>query len=253
MKRGVGMQSTIVTLFPELVDAALSAGVIGRALRDGQLGCDVLNPRDFAADARQTVDDRPFGGGPGMVMMVAPLQGAVRAARAALPAGAPVVLMSPQGERFDQRVAEELARLPGFILVAARYEGVDERFVVGDVDRELSIGDYVLSGGELAALVVLDAVARLLPGVLGNPDSATSESYVEGMLDWAHYTRPEIVDEKRPPSVLLSGDHRAVADWRRKDALGRTWRRRPDLLLDRELEAADRMLLAGYINEARAG
>ena len=247
------MRSTIVTLFPELVGPALSAGVIGRALRDRQLGCDVLNPRDFATDARQTVDDRPFGGGPGMVMMVEPLQGAVRAARAALPAGTPVILMSPQGERFGQRVAEELAGLPGFILVAARYEGVDERFVVADVDRELSIGDYVLSGGELAALVVLDAVARLLPGVLGNPDSATSESYAEGMLDWAHYTRPEIVDQKRTPSVLLSGDHRAVADWRRKDALGRTWRRRPDLLLDRELEAADRTLLAGYINEARAG
>ena len=247
------MHSAVVSLFPEMIHTALAAGVLGRAVRGGLLACGVVNPRDYAADARKTVDDRPFGGGPGMVMKVGPLRGALGAARSAVPRDAPVVFMTPQGERFDQRIAAELAALPGFILVAARYEGVDERFVEHDVDRELSVGDYVLSGGELGALVVLDAVARLLPGVLGNPDSALAESHVDGMLDYPHYTRPEVVDGQRPPKVLLSGDHGAIAAWRRQQALGRTWRRRPDLLLDRELTAADRSLLADYITQARAG
>ena len=245
------MQGAVVTLFPNVVETALAAGVTGRAVRDGALNCRTVNPRDFADDARKTVDDRPFGGGPGMVMRVAPLRRAVHAAREAVPTDAPVIYLSPQGERFDQRLATEMAGLPGFVLVAARYEGVDERFVATEVDRELSIGDYVLSGGELAALVVLDTVARLLPGVLGNPDSVAAESHMDGLLDCPHYTRPEIVDGQAAPSILLSGDHGAVADWRRREALGRTWRRRPDLLLDRELNAADRALLADYVDEAR--
>ena len=239
----------LVGLFPELADAFLEVGVIGRAVRDKRMEVAHFNPRDYAADARKTVDDRPFGGGPGMVMMIEPLRGAVREARSAVP-GTPVVLLTPQGERFDQRMAGELARLRGMVLVAARYEGVDERFAANEVDRELSIGDYVISGGELAALVVLDAVARLVPGVLGNPESAAAESHVDGLLDYPHYTRPESDGESRAPGVLLSGDHAAVARWRRREALGRTWQRRPGALLDRELGAADRDLLAGYIAES---
>ena len=241
----------LVGLFPELTDAFLDVGVVGRAVREKRLKCARFNPRDYATDSRKTVDDRPFGGGPGMVMMVEPLRAAVRDARAAVPEGSPVVLLSPQGERFDQRLAEQLARLPGLVMVAARYEGVDERFTASEVDRELSIGDYVISGGELAALVVLDAVARLVPGVLGNPDSTIAESHVDGLLDYPHYTRPEVEGGSRAPAVLLSGDHGSVARWRRREALGRTWQRRPGALLDRELSAVDRQLLANYIRDSR--
>ena len=243
------LQTAVVSLFPELIEAALSVGITGRAVRDERLACRTYNPRSYASDSRQTVDDRPFGGGPGMVMTVAPLRSAVCAAKAVLPPDTPAIYLTPQGERFDQRVAQELARLPAFMLVAARYEGVDERFVDAEVERELSIGDYVLSGGELAALVVLDAVARLLPGALGNPQSAAADSHVDGLLDWPHYTRPEIEGEGRVPAVLLSGDHGAVAEWRRRQALTRTWQRRPELLLDRNLTETDRALLAECIDE----
>ena len=243
------LQTAVVSLFPQLIETALSIGIVGRAVRDGRLACRAYNPRDYADDARQTVDDRPFGGGPGMVMTIGPLRRALHDAKAALPADVPAIYLTPQGERFDQRVAEELAGMSAFVLVAARYEGVDERFVEADVQRELSIGDYVLSGGELAALVVLDAIARLLPGALGNPESAAAESHVDGLLDWPHYTRPETESDQRVPEVLLSGDHGAVAMWRRQQALARTWRRRPELLLDRNLTAADRALLAERIGE----
>ena len=243
--------TALVGLFPELARAFLDVGVIGRAVREERLAFTHFNPRDYAADARNTVDDRPFGGGPGMVMMVEPLRCAVRDARKTVPDGAPVILLSPQGRRFDQRLAGELAGLPGMVLVAARYEGVDERFSSNEVDDELSIGDYVISGGELAAFVILDAVARLVPGVLGNPDSAVAESHVDGLLDYPHYTRPEIDGENRAPAVLLSGDHAAVAAWRRREALGRTWERRPGALLDRELSAVDRELLGSYISDSR--
>ena len=246
------MQTAIISLFPALVDAALADGVTGRAVRDGRVSCKVFNPRDYAEDARRSVDDRPFGGGPGMVMAAGPLRRAVCAARRTLPGEAPAIFLTPQGETFNQRMAAELATTPGFILVAARYEGVDERFVETDIDREISIGDYVLSGGELAALVVLDAVARLLPGVLGNSASAAADSHVDGLLDYPHYTRPATDAGRTAPDVLLSGDHGAVAQWRRRQALARTWRRRPDLLLDRHLEATDRQLLAECIAEARA-
>ena len=245
-----GLQTAVVSLFPELIETARSFGILGRALRDGHFACRTHNPRDYADDARRTVDDRPFGGGPGMVMTVEPLRRAVRAAKAELPTDAPAIFLTPQGERFDQRVAEELASLPAFALVAARYEGVDERFVQAEVERELSIGDYVLAGGELAALVVLDAVVRLLPGALGNPESAAAESHMDGLLDWPHYTRPEVDGERRVPAVLLSGDHGAIATWRRREALARTWQRRPGMLLDRNLTATDRALLAESIGES---
>ena len=250
--RNAALHTAVVSLFPELIETAMSVGVVGRAARDGCLECRTYTPRHYAADARQSVDDRPFGGGPGMVMTVAPLSGAVAAAKAALPAGSPVILLTPQGERFDQRCAEELAGLAGFALVAARYEGVDERFAAAAADRELSIGDYVLSGGELAALVVLDAVARLLPGALGNAASATLDSHGDGLLDWPHFTRPEVAAGRRTPAVLLSGDHGAIAAWRRRQALDRTWRRRPDLLLDRELAPSDRALLAAIAAERQS-
>ena len=243
------MKTAIISLFPDVVEESLAMGVTGRARREGRFSCRVYNPRTYADDARATVDDRPFGGGPGMVMMVPPLRRAVRTAKAALPAESPVIFLSPQGERFDQRLALELAALPGFVLVAARYKGVDERFVASEVDRELSIGDYVLSGGELAALVVIDAVARLLPGALGNAESALHESHVDGTLDCPQYTRPAEDASGSVPSVLLSGDHAAVARWRRKEALRRTWRRRPELLLEREIAAADRELLAEAIED----
>lgn len=246
------MKTAVVSIFPEAIEAFLAVGVTGRAVRDERLACAILNPRDYAEDARGTIDDRPFGGGPGMVMTVGPLRRAVRHARTELPPGASVIFLTPQGERFDQRLAGELAALPALILVAARYEGVDERFVEREVDRELSIGDYVLSGGELAALVVLDAVARLLPGVLGNPDSLAMESHRDGLLDHPHYTRPEIDGERNVPAVLLSGDHGAVAAWRRRQALERTLQRRPSLLLDRQLDAADRASLIACIADPRA-
>ena len=241
--RQAQMQTAIVSLFPDALEASLAMGVAGRARREGRFGCAVYNPRDYAEDARGTVDDRPFGGGPGMVMMVDPLRRAVRAAKTELPPESPVIFLTPQGERFDQGMARSLAALPGFLLVAARYEGVDERFVATEVDREISIGDYVLSGGELPALVVMDAVVRLLPGVLGNPHSTVAESHVDGLLDCPQYTRPAEDSAGEVPAVLLSGDHGAVDRWRRKQALHRTWNRRPELLLDRALDADDRALL----------
>lgn len=246
------MHAAVVSLFPELVAMSLDVGVTARAMRSGLLSCELLNPRDYASDERNSVDDRPFGGGPGMVMMFEPLRRATEDAKAELPAHSPVIGLSPQGERFDQRLAEELAALPGFVLVAARYEGVDERFLASEVDRELSIGDYVLTGGELAAMVVIDAVTRLLPGALGNPQSALAESYEGGLLDWPQYTRPDVAGGVAVPSVLLSGDHGAVARWRRQEALRRTWQRRPDLLLERPLNAADRKLLVDCLAEERA-
>ena len=246
------MRTALVTLFPEMTQAALAAGVLGRAVRDGRLACALVNPRDHADGPHHKVDDRPFGGGPGMVMSVAPLRRAVAAARACVAPGVPVILLSPQGEAFDQRLAVRFAASPGFILVAARYEGVDERFVATTVDRELSIGDFVLSGGELAALVVLDAVARLLPGVLGNAESAARDSHADGLLEHPQYTRPARCDGLQAPDVLLSGNHGAVARWRRQEALARTWQRRPELLVDRPLDSADRALLRERFAEGLA-
>lgn len=243
------MRIEAVTLFPEMLNALLGFGVTGRAAQRGLLQVSAWNPRDYATDARHTVDDRPFGGGPGMVMQVEPLRAAIHAAQQAAGADTPVVYLSPQGRRFDQQEAQHLVKLPALVLVAGRYEGVDERLIESEVDAELSIGDYVLSGGELPMLVVIDALARLLPGALGDKDSAVQDSFMQGLLDYPHYTRPEELDGRRVPAVLLSGDHAAIRRWRLQQALGRTWLRRPELLEKLELSAEQRALLGEFIRE----
>jgi len=246
------MKMTVVTLFPDAVMAAAGIGVTGSAVQSGIAQLAVVNPRDDCTDAHRSVDDRPFGGGPGMVMKVAPLERAIQRARGGMPAGVKTVLLSPQGRRFDQALARETAAGPGVILVAGRYEGVDERLMDLAIDDEWSIGDFVLSGGELAALVVIDAVVRLLPGVLGHPDSAREDSFTDGLLDHPHYTRPEKYEGHTVPQVLLSGDHALIARWRLKQALGRTFERRPDLLDGRELNENERLLLEEYRQETGA-
>lgn len=246
------MQIEIVTLFPEMIEQVAAWGVLGRALDRGVLKLNTRNPRELADDRHRTVDDRPYGGGPGMVLKVEPLRSCIAAARAALPQdgkSCPVVVLSAQGRAFDQACAREFADLPGMVLVAGRYEGIDERVMERDVDVELSLGDFVVSGGELPAMIVLDAVARILPGTLGDNESAEQDSFMNGLLDWPHYTRPEELDGQAVPDVLLSGDHAAVDRWRVKQALGRTWRKRPDLLEKLELSNEQRELLNEYITE----
>ncbi len=238
---------SVVTLFPEQVEQIAGFGVTGRAAERGLLALRTWNPRDYADDRHRTVDDRAYGGGPGMVMKVEPLGSTIRAARDALPQGSPTVYLSPQGRVLDQALVNELAQQPGLLLVAGRYEGVDERVLEQEVDMEVSIGDYVLSGGELPAMVLIDALSRQLPGALGDAESARQDSFAaSGLLDHPHYTRPEVADNGQVPSVLLGGDHEAIRRWRLKQALGRTWERRPDLLERRELNEEERCLLAEY-------
>lgn len=246
------MRIDVVTLFPDMIRGCSGYGIQGRALDSGLLELHTWNPRDYTQDRHQTVDDRPYGGGPGMVMQVQPLRDAIREARAAGSA-APVIYLSPQGRRFDQPKARALAALDRLILVAGRYEGIDERLVDMEVDEELSLGDYVLSGGELPALAVIDAVTRLLPGALGDADSAQEDSFMDGLLDYPHYTRPEEIDGVRVPETLLGGNHAAIRRWRRKQALGRTWRRRPDLLAAMQLDEEQQDLLNEFINEYESG
>lgn len=224
------MQICIVSLFPDMVGNVAKYGVVGRAAQRGLLDLTTVNPRDFAEDVHRTVDDRPYGGGPGMVMKYAPLAQAIRAAKSRLPAQAPVLCLTPQGRRFDQATASRFAALDGLVLVAGRYEGIDERLIEAHVDEELSLGDFVLSGGEIAAMAVVDAVTRLQPGVLGDEQSAVQESFVDGVLDHPHFTRPEEIEGRRVPEVLLSGDHERIARWRREQRLQRTTERRPDML-----------------------
>ncbi|MGB5306098.1 MAG: tRNA (guanosine(37)-N1)-methyltransferase TrmD [Gammaproteobacteria bacterium] len=242
------MRIDVITLFPEMLRERAGYGIQDRAIQQGVLDLRTWNPRDFSVDRHRSVDDRPYGGGPGMVMQVQPLQAAIQAARADGPP-APVIYLSPQGRTFDQRKARELAGLERIILLAGRYEGIDERIIDMEVDEELSIGDYVLSGGELPALVVMDAVTRLLPGALGDADSALEDSFMDGLLDYPHYTRPEVIFGLRVPQPLLNGDHAAIERWRRKQALGRTWQRRPDLLDDMQLDAGQTALLDEFIEE----
>jgi len=240
------MRIEVITLFPELVEAGLAAGVLRRAVSTGRLEIGLENPRSHADDPRRTVDDRPFGGGPGMVLMAEPLAKAVGAAKSRLPAAVPIIGLSAEGRPFDQPAARRLAGLPGFGLVAGRYEGIDQRVSDALIDEELSIGDYVLSGGELPALIVIDAVARLLPGVLGNEESAGQESHDDGLLDWPHYTRPDVWNGRQVPQVLLGGNHAAIRRWRLTQALGRTWQKRPDLLARRRLTADEKAMLEEY-------
>jgi tRNA (guanine37-N1)-methyltransferase len=243
----------VVTLIGEPVETYLRTGVVGRALSRGLVRVGIEDPRRYASDVHRTVDDRPYGGGPGMLLAVEPLASAIDAAAARLPPGSPRILLSAQGRAFRQAEAERLAALPGFLLVAGRYEGVDERLIEECVDEELSIGDYVLSGGELAALVVIDAVVRLRPGVLNDPASALEESFAAGLLEGPQYTRPDEWRERRVPEILTQGDHAAIRRWRRKQALGRTWERRPELLEQRGLSEEDERLLAEYRAECGAG
>jgi tRNA (guanine37-N1)-methyltransferase len=243
------MRIALVSLFPEMFAAVGEHGVTGRAFRQGQASLTCCNPRDYTLDKHRTVDDRPYGGGPGMLMKIDPLQQAIAAARDEAGQNARVIYLSPQGRPFHHGKAMELAQLEGFVLVAGRYEGVDERLIEAEVDEELSIGDYVLSGGELAAMVVIDAVTRQLPGVLGHALSAQEDSYADGLLDCPHYTRPEAYQGKRVPDVLLSGNHEEIRRWRLKQALGRTYERRPDLLQGRAMTPEEKKLLAEYLRE----
>jgi tRNA (guanine37-N1)-methyltransferase len=243
------MQIAVVSLFPEMFTAVSDHGVTGRAIKQGLVELQHCNPRDFTRDRHRTVDDRPYGGGPGMLMKVDPLQQAIAAARESVAAGARVIYLSPQGRRLDHAGVLELARAPAMILIAGRYEGVDERLLESDVDEELSIGDYVLSGGELAAMVVIDAVTRQLSGVLGHELSAQEDSFAEGLLDCPHYTRPEVYQDRPVPEVLLSGNHEEIRRWRLKQALGRTRERRPDLLEGRAMTPEEEQLLAEYLRE----
>lgn len=242
------MRIDVITLFPDLIDACTGAGVVGRARERGLLEVRTWNPRDFATDNHRTVDDRPFGGGPGMVMMVGPLRDALDRVCAA---GGPArtIYLSPQGARLTQAKVAQLARGPRLVLLCGRYEGVDERLLAEAVDEEVSIGDYVLSGGELAAAVLIDAVGRLQEGALSDAQSAQQDSFSDGLLDCPHYTRPVRDAWGEVPPVLLSGDHAAIRRWRRKQALGRTWLRRPDLLARVELDAASRRLLDEFRRE----
>ena len=245
------MRIVIVTLFPDLVTQALSFGVLGRAVARDLLSVETVDPRQFATDPHRTVDDRPYGGGPGMVMKAEPLRQAVELAAQRVP-GARRIYLAADGRPVDQARIAEFARLPGLILVAGRYEGVDERFVECCIDETVSIGDLVLSGGELPALMLVDAVARLLPGTLGCAQSAEHESFTTGLLDWPHYTRPEVWDGRPVPPVLLGGNHAAIRRWRRRQALGRTHERRPDLVGSRALTAEERQLLDEYMAEQDA-
>ena len=240
------MRFDVITLFPEMFQAMLGEGVTGRAFDKGLAELKLWNPRDYTTDVHRTVDDRPYGGGPGMVMKIEPLKMAIEAAKSVSP-DAKVIYMSPQGKRLDQSAVQQVSKRNGVILIAGRYEGIDERIINRYVDEEWSIGDYVLSGGELPALVLMDSVIRLLPGVLGAADSAEQDSFTDGLLDCPHYTRPEVFDGESVPSVLLSGNHEEIRRWRLKQSLGRTWLRRPDLLQDRELSAEEQNLLDEFI------
>jgi tRNA (guanine37-N1)-methyltransferase len=243
------MRIGVVSLFPQMFDAITEYGVTGRAVKDDLLMLNYWNPRDFTQDKHKTVDDRPYGGGPGMVMKVEPLQQAIQAAKQQLGQQTKVIALSPQGRRLDQQGLQELATREAMILVAGRYEGIDERLIEQEVDEEWSIGDYVLSGGELAAMVMVDGVARLLPGVLGDEESAQQDSFMAGLLDHPHYTRPENLVDQTVPSVLLGGDHKAIRQWRLKQSIGRTWLRRPDLLAVMTLDDEQTVLLEQFIAE----
>ena len=244
------MNISVITLFPEMVKGVVAEGVVGRAEKRGLMRLECVNPRDFSVDVHRTVDDRPYGGGPGMVMRVDCLVKAIRQERQKLE-NTKVIYLSPQGQTMTQQMLTGLAKQQNVILVCGRYEGVDERVIELEVDEEWSIGDYVLSGGELAAMVVIDSVTRLLPDVLGHKESAVEDSFAEGLLDHPHYTRPEEFEGLEVPKVLLSGDHQRIKEWRRQQSLGRTKLRRKDLLLNKELNEQDVSLLTDFMKEIK--
>jgi tRNA (guanine37-N1)-methyltransferase len=243
------LQIDVVTLFPDMFKVITEYGVTGRAVEKDLVRVSTWNPRDFTNDKHRTVDDRPYGGGPGMVMKVTPLRDAIHAARESQGQGCKVICLSPQGRRLDHSGVMELSQCAGMIFVAGRYEGIDERVIETEVDEEWSIGDYVLSGGELAAMVMIDAIIRTIPGVLGHADSAREDSFFCGLLDYPHYTRPEEIEGLTVPAVLVSGNHEDIYRWRLKQALGRTWLRRPDLLAVMQLNVEQQGLLEEYKNE----
>lgn len=240
------MRFDVITLFPEMVLQAAQIGVTGKAIENAIVSLNVWNPRDYTHDKHKTVDDRPFGGGQGIVMKYQPLHDAVTVAKMDAKPDCKVVYLSPQGKPLTQALLSENSQLSQLILVAGRYEGLDERFIEHDCDEEWSLGDYVISGGELAALIVIDGITRLLPNVLGNEQSALQDSHSDGLLDYPQYTRPEIVEGMAVPEVLLSGNHAEIARWRMKQALGRTWQKRPDLLNNKTLSAEQERLLAQF-------
>ena len=242
------MKIEVLTLFPELVEQVGRYGIVGRAVESGKLALTTRNFRDYSENKWRRVDERPYGGGPGMVMNAGPVAKAIAAAKAAVGEGAKVVALSPQGEPITQQWVKRLAAEPGLVVVCGRYEGIDER-AQGLVDVELSLGDFVMSGGELAAMALVDAVARLIPGALGDEQSAENDSFSSGWLDHPHYTRPEAWNGERVPEVLLSGDHKAVRRWRLKRALGATWLKRPDLLKGLTLDQEQDELLREFIAE----
>ena len=240
------MRFDVISLFPDMVQQAARVGVTGKAIENETVILNVWNPRDYTYDKHNTVDDRPFGGGHGMVMKYQPLHDAVTAAKADSFCESKVVYLSPQGKPLTQSLLKEASKLSQLILVAGRYEGIDERFIARDCDEEWSLGDYVISGGELAALIVIDAITRLLPNVLGNVQSALQDSHSDGLLDYPQFTRPECIENEAVPDVLLSGHHKDIEQWRMKQALGRTWQKRPDLLKKKTLSAEQERLLAQF-------
>jgi tRNA (guanine37-N1)-methyltransferase len=247
------MRIEVVTLFPEMIRGALQFGIVSRAQERGLVAIGTEDPRSYATDVHRTVDDRPYGGGPGMVLKPEPLMAAIRSAHVRLPPGSPRIYLSAQGEVFDQACARELAALPGFLLLAGRYEGVDERVIASGIDRELSMGDYVVSGGELPALMLIDAVVRLLPGALGDERSSVEESFSQGLLDWPHYTRPEVFEGQAVPAVLQSGNHAEIRRWRLQQSVVRTWLRRPDLIVKHGLTAEGGRALNEFLASRAAG
>ena len=242
----------IISLFPEMFRSVTDFGVTGQAVKKGLLSIETWNPRDFTHDKHRTVDDRPYGGGPGMLMMVQPLRDAIQTAKLAAPGKTKVIYLSPQGRKLDQQGVEELAANENLLLICGRYEGVDERIIQSEVDEEWSIGDFVMTGGELPAMTLIDSVSRFVPGVLGDFASAEEDSFANGLLDCPHYTRPEVLDHKEVPSVLKSGNHKDIRCWRLKQSLGRTWLRRPELLENLALTDEQEQLLAEFIKEQRS-
>jgi len=240
------MRFDVVTIFPEMILNGALNGVTGRGIKQGLIDLSVWNPRNYTSDSHKTVDDRPYGGGPGMVMKYQPLMDAVESARQSIKAKrSKLVYLSPQGKPITQLLINEAVTLDQMILVAGRYEGIDERFI-NECEEEWSLGDFVISGGELAALVVIDAISRLVPGVLGDGESARQDSHMQGFLDHPHFTRPEELRSGRVPDVLLSGNHKEIERWRMKQSLGQTWQKRPDLLLKKELTAQQQALLEEF-------